>query len=258
MSENSTAVERAVAQEAFASEVKGTAPVAQQEPVSESKFSEAKGYTEQDLHRVREQEKSKLYPQIDSLKEELNLLKKDREERLAEARSAAEAAAEAERKKLESEMDVRSLLEQKEKEWAAKIESERLERERAFALLEREREYAELTQYLNRRISEEQDNIAPELIDMISGNNVDEIEKSISKLKDKTSKLLESAQQAIQAQRRDMTGTRTTLPPTLENNSDSQSFTPEQIASMSVADYAKNRSRLLGKTADDRNKGIFG
>jgi hypothetical protein len=257
MAENSTAVENAVAQDAFASEVNHTAPVAQQ-AVDQNKFAEAKGYTEQDLQRVREQEKSKLYPQIDSLKEELNLLKKDRDERLAEARAAAEAASEAERKKLEADMDVRSLLEQKEKEWAAKIETERLERERAFALLEREREYAEVTQYMNRRINEEQDNIAPELIDMVTGNNVEEIEQSIARLKDKTSKLLESAQQAIQAQRRDMTGTRTTLPPTLENNMDQQSYTPEQIASMSVADYAKNRSRLLGSAANDRNKGIFG
>jgi len=257
MSENSTAVDSAVAQDAFASEVNQTAPVAQQ-AVAEDQFTQVKGYTEQDLQKVREQEKSKLYPQIDSLKEELNLLKKDREERLSEARQAAEAAAEAERKRLEADMDVRTLLETKEKEWASKIEAERLERERAFALLEREREYAELTQYLNRRISEEQDNIAPELIDMVTGNNVEEIEQSITRLKDKTSKLLESAQQAIQAQRRDMTGTRTTLPPTLENNSDQQSYTPEQIASMSVADYAKNRSRLLGSAANDRNKGIFG
>jgi len=145
-----------------------------------------------------------------------------------------------------------------EKEWAAKVEAERLERERAFALLEREREYAELSQYLNRRISEEQENIAPELIDMIAGNSVDEIEQSISKLKEKTSKLLEAMTQANQQVRREMTGTRATLPPTLENNSDQQSYTPEQIASMSVADYAKNRSRLLGTAANDRNKGIFG
>jgi hypothetical protein len=257
MAENSTVVDSAVAQEAFASEVEGTAPKAQQavaEVVTDSKT----GYTDEDLKRVREQEKSKLYPQIDSLKEELNLLKKDREERLAEARAAQEAAAEAERKKLEDDMDVRTLLETKEKEWASKIEAERVERERAFALLEREREYAELTGYLNRRISEEQDNIAPELMDMITGNSVEEIEQSITRLREKTSKLLESAQQAIQAQRRDMTGTRTTLPPTLENNSDQQSYTPEQIASMSVADYAKNRSRLLGSAATDRNKGIFG
>jgi ElaB/YqjD/DUF883 family membrane-anchored ribosome-binding protein len=258
MSENSSpVVDSAVAQDAFASEVNHTAPVAQQ-AVAEEQLSQGKGYTEVDLQRVREQEKSKLYPQIDSLKEEINLLKKDRESALAEAnRIAAEKEDEA-RKKAESEMDVRTLLETKEKEWASKIEAERLERERAFALLEREREYAELSTYLNRRINEEQENIAPELIDMITGNNVDEIEQSITRLREKTSKLLESAQQAIQAQRRDMTGTRTTLPPTLENNSDQQSYTPEQIASMSVADYAKNRSRLLGSAATERNKGIFG
>ena len=254
MSENSTAVESAAAQEAFASEANPTQTTA---TAPEGQFTAVKGYTETDLQRVREQEKSKLYPQIDSLKEELNLLKKDRDERLAEARAAAEAAAESDRKKLEADMDVRQLLETKEKEWAAKIEAERLERERAFALLEREREYAEITQYLNRRLSEEQENIAPELIDMVTGNSVEEIENSISKLKDKTSKLLETMVQANQQVRREMKGTSTTLPPTMENNSDQQSFTAEQISAMSVADYAKNRSRLI-PGANAQSKGIFG
>ena len=68
MAENSTAVESVAAQEAFASEVQGTAPTAQQAVAPAAQFTEAKGYTEDDLKRVREQEKSKLYPQIDSLK----------------------------------------------------------------------------------------------------------------------------------------------------------------------------------------------
>ena len=222
-----------------------------------SQFEEQKGYTEDDLKRVREQEKSKLYPQIDSLKEELNLLKKEREERIAAAEAAkAEAEAEAKRK-AEAEMDTRSLLEQKEKEWEKKLEAERLERERAFLLLERERQYAELTSYRTRRLEEERENIIPELVDLISGNTPDEIEQSIASLRDRSSKILESAQQAIQVNRREMTGTKPTLPPTMENNSDQQQFTAEQLAAMSVTEYAKVRNKLLpGATKVDR--GIFG
>ena len=85
-------------------------------PEAQEAFLTDKAYTEEDLKRVREQEKSKLYPQIDSLKEELNLLKKEREERLAQMQAEKAAAEEEARKKAESEMDVRQLLEVKEQE----------------------------------------------------------------------------------------------------------------------------------------------
>ena len=252
----STVVDSAVAQEAFASEVTGTASTAQQEveaPVTDSKA----GYTVVDLKRVREQEKSKLYPQIDSLKEEINLLKKDREAQLAEAAAIAKEKEEAARKLAESEMDVRALLEKKEREWTAQLEEIRQEGARKDALLERERQYAELTAYRNRRLAEEQDNIMPELVDLISGNNADEIENSITGLRERSSKILESAQQAMQNARRDMKGTSTTLPPTMENNSGQQQFTADQIAAMSVTEYAKYRDRLF-PGANNQNKGLFG
>jgi hypothetical protein len=252
----SNVVDSAVAQEAFTSEVAGTASPAQQAvvpPVTDSKA----GYTEVDLQRVREQEKSKLYPQIDSLKEEINLLKKDREAQLAEAAAIAKEKEEAARKLAESEMDVRALLEKKEQEWTAQLEEIRQEGARKDALLERERQYAELTAYRNRRLAEEQDNIMPELVDLISGNSADEIEQSITGLRERSSKILESAQQAMQSARRDMKGTSTTLPPTMENNSGQQQFTADQIAAMSVTEYAKYRDRLF-PGANNQNKGLFG
>jgi len=229
-------------------------------PVAKAEAPATSNYTEEDLKRVREQEKSKLYPQIDSLKEELTSLKKEREERLAEeAARRAEAEAEA-KKKAESEMDVRSLLEAKEQEWSQKLEAERLERERAFTLLDRERQYAELNEYRTRRLSEEQDNIMPELLDLISGNNPDEIESSITGLRERSSRILESAQSAMQNARKEMTGSRVTAPPTgpMDTNMEQQQFTAEQIAAMSVTEYAKYRGKLLGNAASNRNKGIFG
>ena len=44
------------------------------EPVSNQKF-----YTDEDLAKVRSQEKDKLYPEIERLKEEVLSLKKDKE-----------------------------------------------------------------------------------------------------------------------------------------------------------------------------------
>jgi hypothetical protein len=194
------------------------------------------------------------------LKEELNILKKEREERLAEAEKLrAEQETEA-RKKAEEDMDVRQLLESKEREWADRLETEKQERERAFKLLEREREYAELTDYRNRRLQEERENVIPELLDLVSGNNAEEIEASIAGLKDRSSRILDSAQQAMQSARKEMTGSRVTAPPTgpLDTNSDQQQFTADQIAAMSVTEYAKYRGKLLGQAATDRGKGIFG
>jgi hypothetical protein len=194
------------------------------------------------------------------LKEELNILKKEREERLAEAEKLrAEQETEA-RKKAEEDMDVRQLLVSKEKEWAERLETETQERERAFKLLEREREYAEVTDYRNRRLQEERENVIPELLDLVSGNNAEEIEASIAGLKDRSSRILDSAQQAMQSARKEMTGSRVTAPPTgpLDTNSDQQQFTADQIAAMSVTEYAKYRGKLLGQAATDRGKGIFG
>ena len=155
-------------------------------------------------------------------------------------RLVAEKEADA-RKKAEAEMDVRELLQSKEKEWAEKLEAEKAERERAFTLLDRERQYAELNEYRNRRLEEERDNIIPELVD-------------------RSSRILESAQSAMQNARKEMTGSRVTSPPSgpMDNNSEQQSFTAEQIAAMSVTEYAKYRGKLLGKAASERGKGIFG
>jgi hypothetical protein len=258
MSEATNVVDTPEAQAAFLADV----PVPTETlvtPVKDQALTD-KAYSEEDLKRVREQEKSKLYPQIDSLKEELNLLKKEREERIAEAAArAAEAEAEA-KKKAESEMDVRQLLESKEQEWAQKLEAERLERERAFTLLERERQYAELTEYRTRRLEDERDNIMPELVDLISGNTPEEIEQSITGLRERSSRILESAQSAMQNARKEMTGSRVTAPPSgpMDTNMEQNSFTAEQIAAMSVTEYAKYRGKLLGKSAMDRGKGIFG
>ena len=257
MSETTNLVDNAVAQEAFASEAKPQQTKAEPSPLV---TPTEKSYTESDLQKVREQEKSKLYPQIDSLKDELNLLKKEREERITEAQLAKDAAEAEAKKKAESEMDVRALLESKEQEWAQKLEVEKLERERAFTLLERERQYAELNEFRNRRLSEEQDNIMPELLDLISGNNPEEIEQSITGLRERSSRILESAQSAMQTARKEMKGTSVTTPPSgpMDTNSDQQQFTADQIAAMSVTEYAKYRGKLLGKAASDRGKGIFG
>ena len=100
----------------------------------------------------------------------------------------------------------------------------------------------------------------PELVDLISGNTKEEIDASIDGLKDRSTRILESAQSAMQTARREMTGTRATLPPAgpLETNSEQQNFTAQDIASMSMDEYAKYRGRLLSPGAQGKSKGLFG
>ena len=225
------------------------------ETVSNQKF-----YTEDDLAKVRSQEKSKLYPEIDSLKEELNSLRKEKEEEAA--RRAAEAEAEALRIKeaQESELDAKSYAELKTKELQEQLERERSERERAFALLEREKTYADLQAYRQQVLETEREAIIPELVDLIAGNTREEISASVESLKERSAKILESAQSAMQNARKEMTGTRATLPPAgpLETNSEQRNFTPQEIAAMSQNEYAKYRDRLLSPQARGKASGMFG
>lgn len=223
-------------------------------------------YTTEDIAKARAQEKAKLYPQLEKTQEELAAVKKILEEQQAKeaeraAKRAERAAAVAEEKKKqeEDEMSFKTLLSTKEKEWKTQLETERLEREKAFALLEREREFQELSAYRQQRLEQERDAIIPELIDLISGNNKDEIEASISGLKERSSKIFESVAQVAQQSRKEMVGTRITSPASgpLDNNSDSLSLTPDSIANMSMADYAKNRQKLLGGS-NNRGQGLFG
>lgn len=231
----------------------------------------AKFYTEDDLAKVRAQEKDKLYPQIDSLKEEVALLKREREDRAAkkQAEADAEAAekAEKDRKKQEEELSAKELIAVREKELSQQQEelrqqlfTEKQEREKAFALLEQERMFSELQNYRAERLDAERDNIMPELLDMVSGNTPQEIDASISALTERTQRIIESVKQTAQDARQQMVGTRATLPSAgpLDIESGSRQFTAADIASMSMNEYAKHRQQLLSDRAQGRQSGLFG
>jgi len=217
-------------------------------------------FTVEDIARAREQEKSKIYPQLDRLREELAALKREKDEReAAEAAAQTEAEAEA-RRKAEEEMEIRELLTKKEEEFNFQLEAERLERERAFALLETEKQFQELQSYRQQRLEQERENIIPELLDLVDGSSIEEVDASIENLRERSSRILESAQQAMQSARRDMAGSRITAPAAgpLDTDPDNRMYTPDDIRGMSMADYMKNRQRLLGESAASRGRGLFG
>jgi hypothetical protein len=236
-------------------------------PAQENPSEVGSVYSADDIAKAREQEKAKLYPQMEKMKEELSSLKKAREEQAAkeaerEQRNAEELVRKEAQKKEEeeSELSFKDLLKKKEQEFQSQLEAERLERERAFALLEQERKFQEVTNYRQQRVEQERESIVPELIDLVDGNSADEIEQSIAMLKDKSVRILSSAQQAMQSARQQMAGTRITNPAAgpLDNDSEQKTYSPDSIREMSLADYAKQRAKLLGTAASNRGQGLFG
>ena len=228
---------------------------------SEGKSS--KFYTEEDLSKVRSQEKEKLYPEIDRLKEEVSILKKEREEKAAlkaeqEAAKAAEEEAKT-REKLENDLDAKEFAKLTAEELREQLARERQERETAFALLERERQFASLQDYRRQVIEQEKENIIPQLIGYIQGNTPEEIQESVESLKEQSASIMQDALSATQNARKEMTGTRATLPASgpLDINSESRQFSAQDIAAMSVNDYAKVRDRLLSESARGRSRGIL-
>lgn len=238
----------------------GRAPAAAQQPNSSTATLTDAKYTDEDLARARAQEKDKLYPELERMKEELATIKRRDDELEAERQRVLAEEAEAARLRAEEDMSARELLELQRAEFAAQLDAERSEREKAFALLDQERQFQEINAYRQQRIADESENIIPELLDLVTGSSPDEIELSIAGLRDRSSRILDSAQQAMQAARRDMAGARVTAPAAgpLDTNSDNQSFSAEQIAGMSFNDYVKNRTKLLGQAGGARNSGLFG
>ena len=254
--------------DAFQSE-SGTTPVVNVSGVdaptetSETK-SNQKFYTEEDLAKVRSQEKDKLYPQIEELKNKLSVLEKDKEEKAARkaAKAADEEAKKAEKDalRLKEESDAKDYAESGINELREQLERERQERERAFALLEQERKFAELQAYRQQAIETNRDNIIPQLVDYIQGNTPEEINASIEGLVSRSNSILESAQNAMQQQRREMPGARVTAPGVgpLETNSEPRQFTAADIASMPMNEYAKIRGSILSARAQGKTSGILG
>jgi hypothetical protein len=250
--------------EGFAAEA-GTVPVVNVQgvdapAVTTTEAVKSKFYTEEDLAKVRTQEKDKLYPTIEKLKEQVDVLTRERQEQ--SARQDAEAAEKAAQTKLqqEEELSAKDLLKLKESEWKEQLERERQERERAFALLEQEKTFADIQSFRQQLLEQERENIIPELVDLISGSTREELQTSVESLKDRSTRILESAQSAMQNARREMTGTRVTTPPAgpLETQTEQRNFTAQEIASMSVNEYAKYRSRLLSPQAQGKTSGLFG
>jgi len=232
-------------------------------PQVETKQETQRLFTEDDIQRVRQQEKDKLYKRLEdadtrvkTMEEQLALLAQEREQAIKQAEERAKAEAEALRQREMEELSAKDLLLKKEdeftqrinqveEEWRTKFNELETQRQAQEALLEKERYLQSLESFRQRRLHEEQETIIPELRDLVSGNNEEEIENSIAVLRDRSSAIIESIQQASQQTR--LRGAPVTAPPTgpLENQQEYQTMTAEDIRNMPMDQYVKMRERLL-------------
>lgn len=228
--------------------------------------TQSRMFSEEELEAARKQEKDKLYPRLTKLEEQLSIFEKERNDAIEAAQKASQASEEERRKREEEELGTKDLVFKKEDELTQKFNAAQQEWEQKFmalqqqseaqaALLERERQYQALTSYKNRRIQEDQDELMPELLDFITGNTEEEIESSISTIKDRTAAIVAGIQQSLPQQQprvRGVSPTGATPTGPLENGTEQQTLTTADIANMSMDQYAAIRGRLMEAASQTR------
>lgn len=229
-------------------------------------------FTAEDIENARRQERDKLYGRMTEQGEELKTFKQKFEameaerQREAEAAAAAKAqadkeAAEAARVAAEAEMSAKDMIKQERDRWEREFAQMREQQEQERALFEKDRAFNELRAYAQAQATANQDDIAPELLDLIGGNSREEIDASVTRMKEKTSAILQGITEA-QAQRPALRGTAPTGRPNigpLDNTSTQRTLTPQQIRDMPFAEYAANREALLAAASNQvRSNGLYG
>ncbi len=204
-------------------------------------------FDEDDVARIRTEEKEKLYGRLSAQDEELKALRQEREERV-KAEKAAIAAQEAVVKaKEEEEMELRDLLDRREQEWEQKFNGLQGQWETDKAVFEQERRFQSLMEYRRDLVEANADSIMPELRDLVTGNTEEEILRSVEQMQQRTSAIMQNVSDGVAAQRQTMRGSAPTSPPVgpMENEEANLSLTPEKIAAMDQSTYARYRERLL-------------
>jgi hypothetical protein len=212
-------------------------------------------FTDEDIERARQQEKEKLYPRLEEMSEQLKALKAERDAEQAERQRLAEEAEVARRTQEEQEMDLRSLLERREAEMRAEIESLNNRYETDRAVFERERSLLEAQQYRQARLDQEPD-IIPELRDLIRGDTPEEVDRSIEEMKLRSESIIGNMRAAMEPQ--PFRGTAMpSVPPVgpMEQLPSYEQLTPDDIRGMDMTTYKRYREQLLAASSPNRQRG---
>jgi len=225
-----------------------------------------KTFSTEEVEAIRRQEKDKVYGKVEKLEQQINIFNEEREAQLALAAEAAQKEEDERKAREQDEMSARELLTAKEDEFDQRLNTAQEEWEKKFltlqeqsdaqrTLLETERKFQELESFKNRRIAEAQDELMPELLDFIQGNTEEEIETSISAVAARTSAIVENMQAALPApieRPRGIQPTGQTPTGPLEANTEQQTFTAADLASMDMTTYAANREKLIAAASNMR------
>lgn len=252
------------APEAPAGEPVVTIPV----PAEPAAPAPAPTFTAEDIAKARKDEKDKLYPELQQLRDasktfqaELDAIKAEKQAEVEAAAAKAREEAEEEARRRFEESDAKDLIKETEARFQQQIADMQRQAAEREALLQKEREFLNLQNYAQRRVAEESDKIAPQLLDYITGNTPEEIEQSIATAIAKTDAIVEDIAAVQRTQRSQMPGVSTaghTAVGPLDNQPGQKSFSLEELQNMSAAEYAKHRGQLLGAASAQRDKGLFG
>jgi hypothetical protein len=204
--------------------------------------------------QAEETARLKLTPELDKARQradafgedlkELQKFRKNFEKAEADKQKAIDEAA---RIKAESELSAKELAEKYRTESEARIAQLAAQQDAERAHLAKELDFMKLQNYAQRRVTEESENIAPELIDFIGGNTPEEIEASIEVVKSKTAQIVENMRQAGIRQRQGMPGVApaagTNGITQLDQPTDRQ-YSADDIKNMDFGAYAEFRKRV--------------
>lgn len=217
------------------------------------------------IEKTRQQEKDKLYPTISKADErskamqdelrELRAFQKKQEKEEADRKVALEAE---KQRAAEAEMSAKELIAKRDKEFSEQMARFQQEQSQRVALMEKELEFTKLQNYIQRRVSEESEFIAPELTDFIDGETVEAVEASIERVKSKTAQIVENMKAAGIRQRAAMPGV---APATGTNGigpldaMGTRTLDADDIKAMGMKEFRELRAKLgMGSNG---NEGLF-
>ena len=225
---------------------------------------QGKTFTAEDIEAARRQEKDKLYPQLQTLQQTVAELTQAREAELAaerEARETAEREAEEARRK---DTDTRTLLEEQEQRFQAKLAEIEQQRQQEQQVMQMERQFQELQTYKVQALAAASDSIIPQLAEEVTAaqhTTREEVDAHIARLAATSERIMQDMVAAQQAARAGMRGAPITAPPAgpLENYSANDPvLEAANNGSLTMQDYIKNRDRLLGSAGQMRSQGLYG
>jgi hypothetical protein len=146
---------------------------------------------------VRKEEKDKLYPTIEGLQQEVKTLTVDLESRQAAEQAAQQRAADDERARQEAEMSALEQFQRAQEQRDSEMATLKEDIERERVLRQRESDLIELERYRVQRISEEADNISPDLVQFVAGSTQEQIEQSIARVKQSSAAIVAQTQEVL-------------------------------------------------------------